>query len=353
MRRRPSSAAPRRRPLAAVGLVGVFVGLAGAACDLGQDRYDVRLDNAAGLIRGDEVRIAGVRVGKVVGLELADAGVVVAIAVDPGTPIYADARAFAEPKSTFGEKYLKIVPGQASGEPLPPGSTIERYEGALEMSMVLNQLRPLIDDTSPSSFPKIARAVQMWNGLLALTFGDPEVDAPPNTAILDAANRNTDAWRSAVNAWAGPIRTQLDAAERRIVRVVVERIVDRVDARLATLERDLPGDLDALDARLARFEAELDAYDHEAVGRLNSRIDRVAVVVADLRATTAAFEGFDRELLPLLRDLVTITSGLRALDGPTLRQFLQIEGTRSHWEWTPQEVRERLDELGVDPKTDD
>ncbi|MCA9660171.1 MAG: MCE family protein [Myxococcales bacterium] len=349
MRRRPSSAAPRRRPLGAA----LVVSLVGLACDLGQDRYDVRLDNAAGLIRGDEVRIAGVRVGKVVGLELADAGVVVAIAVDPGTPIYADARAYAEPKSTFGEKYLKIVPGEASAERLAPGATIERYEGALEMSMVLNQLRPLIDDRSPSSFPKIARAVQMWNGLLSLTFGDPEVDAPPDTAALDAANRSTDSWRSAVNAWAGPIRTQLDAAERRIVRVVVERIVDRVDARLATLERDLPGDLDALDARLARFEAELDAYDPDAVGRLNSRLDRVAVVVADLRVTTAAFEGFDRELLQLLRDLVTITTGLRTLDGAAIRQFLQIEGTRSHWEWTPQEVRRRLDDLGVDAPEDE
>ncbi|MEZ4383087.1 MAG: MlaD family protein [Nannocystaceae bacterium] len=328
--------------------MGAVAVLGPLACHLGKERYDVRLDNAAGLIRGDDVRIAGVRVGKVVDLELADGGVVVDVAVEPGTPIYSDARAYAEPKSTFGEKYLKIIPGEAIAGLLPPGSTIERYEGALEMSMVLNQLRPLLDDDSPSSFPKIARAVRLWNDVLWLTFGDLEGDAALNAAILDAANKNTDAWRRTVRGWAEPLRTRLDAAEHRIVRAVVDRVVDRVDARLAALERDLAGDLDALDARLAGFEAELDAYDAEAVAALNSRIDRVAVVVADLRVTTAAFEGFDRDLLPLLRDLVTITSRLRALDGPALRQFLQVEGTRSHWEWTPQEVRERLDALDDD-----
>ena len=36
-----------------------------------------------------------------------------------------------------------------------------------------------------------------------------------------------------------------------------------------------------------------------------------------------------------------------------IRQFLQIEGTRSHWEWTPQEVRRRLDDLGVDAPEDE
>jgi len=321
-----------------------------SACGSG-DRYAVILDGAAGLAQGNEVRVAGVAVGEVVDVRFVDNRAQVAIEVGAGTPIYADARAYTDPNNTFGEKHLKIISGETTSEPLSPGSTIMFRERALDVPIVLNQFKPLVEDTQESSYPKIVRGIQVWNGLLSLAFGDPAVDPAPTSELLDDAGMTAKRWGSTLKSWVVPIRTQLDDTERAIVQVVSDQLLGDVEARLAAVERELPEELDRLEEELSRIEAKLDAYDLETVAGTPRSLDRAAIAVADMRLTVEAFGTFDRELLPFLRDLLIITGKAKKIDGPALRQFMQIEGTRSHWDRMPPGVGDRLQKLGADVPT--
>jgi len=93
--------------------------------------YDlkVRLPNADALVKGNEVRIGGVRVGvvKSVTAENGDDGEVYAlvkIALDKtAEPLPDDSTIMVRPKSPLGLKYLQITPGD-SDEGFEPGETI-------------------------------------------------------------------------------------------------------------------------------------------------------------------------------------------------------------------------------------
>ena len=103
----------------------------------------------------------------------------------------------------------------------------------------------------------------------------------------------------------------------------------------------------------AEIEAELDTYDPAALAELKGSLDESVAVMKSLRASTDAYELYSEELLPMLRDLLRITAKLRDVDGTALRQFMQIEGTKSNWDRTPEDVRGRLKKLGVGMPGDD
>jgi len=342
----------RRRLSRALSLAGLLAGLVAgtsalSACGADRVRYDVVVDSAAGLISGNRVRIAGIDVGRVVELRFADQRAILQIEVDAGAPIYADAQAYTAPNNTFGEKHLRLISGAQSSDPLPPGSTIESYEPALDVPLVLNQFKPLVDDKSESSYTKLIYGVQVWNGLLSLAFGDPAVESPPDSEFLGAAAAGLGVWDARIRSLAAPLRAGLGDAEQALIDAVAERLLERADRRMAALEGEIEGSLDRLDERLAAIEAELDAYDPEALAELKDSLEGTVAFAASMRASTEAYETFDEELLPMLRALLKITARLREIDGRALRQFMQIEGMKSSWDRTPEDVRGRLKKLGA------
>ncbi len=342
-RRRLSSGSLRR-----AGALAGALSLSLVACGPERVRYEVVLDSAAGLISGNQVRVAGVEVGRVVDLRFDGGQALLAIEIDASAPVYADARAYTDPNNTFGEKHLRLLSGAQASGVLPPGSTIESYEPALDVPIVLNQFRPLVEDEGESSYAKLIYGIQVWNGLLALSFGDPAVDSPPNSEFLGAAATGIRAATARIRSLAAPLRSGIDDAERALIDAVAERLLERADGRMAALEREVGERLDRLDERLAAVEAELDAYDPEALAELEGSLDDALAAAASLRASTDAYEAFDAELLQLLGDLRTITGRARAIDAKALRQFMQIEGTKSNWDRTPEEVRGRIKRLGAD-----
>ncbi len=342
-----------RRRLASVSLAGALAGavslsLSLSACGPEKVRYDVVLDSAAGLISGNKVRVAGVEVGRVVDLRFDGGQALLAIEIDADAPVYADAQAYTDPNNTFGEKHLRLISGAEASGPLPPGSTIDAYEPALDVPIVLNQFKPLVEDESESSYAKMIYGIQVWNGLLGLAFGDPAVDAPPNSQFLGAAATGLSAVTARIRSLSAPIRAGIDDAERTLIDAVADRLLERADRRMAALEAEVGERFDRLDERLAALEAKLDTYDPEELAELQGSIDEAVAAAASLRASTDAYEAFDAELVPLLRNLRTITGRVRDIDGQAIRQFMHIEGTKSNWDRTPEEVRGRIKRLGAD-----
>jgi len=92
----------------------------------GLDSYWVELDNAFGLIEGADVKVAGVRAGKIDAMELNQdsllARVKIRITEDGFGDLRTDAFCETKPQSLIGEYFVDCRPGK--GERLPPGSTI-------------------------------------------------------------------------------------------------------------------------------------------------------------------------------------------------------------------------------------
>src|SRR5829696_9129459 len=121
----------RRIALIALLLAGVCVlavlGTGASDDDDGGGDYKVRaiFDNAVSVIPGEDVKIAGVKVGRIDSLDITNdekAAVVLAI-TEPGFQDFRqDARCIIRPQSLIGEKFVECMPTQprAQGQPTPP-----------------------------------------------------------------------------------------------------------------------------------------------------------------------------------------------------------------------------------------
>src|SRR4051812_4293361 len=110
------------------GLVAFVVVATGAGDDDGgKGKYWVELDNAFGLIQGGDLKIAGVRAGKITELKLdrttKHALVGIKINEDGFGSLRTDVRCESRPQSLIGEYFIDCLPGTAKKE-LKPGSTI-------------------------------------------------------------------------------------------------------------------------------------------------------------------------------------------------------------------------------------
>jgi ABC-type transporter Mla subunit MlaD len=86
--------------------------------------YFVRavFDNAANLVQGEDVKIAGVPVGEVSGLDVThDKKAAITLLIDDTdfTPWKADASCTIRPQGLIGEKFVECEPGSSSAPPLP------------------------------------------------------------------------------------------------------------------------------------------------------------------------------------------------------------------------------------------
>ena len=95
--------------------------------------------NLKGLKAGDEVRMAGVKVGAVELTRLAGNRVEAVLAIEPGVQIPTDAVASVEQSSLLGSNYLGVTFGTPGGPLLKDGDEIQT-KATVDMSEVISQL---------------------------------------------------------------------------------------------------------------------------------------------------------------------------------------------------------------------
>src|SRR3954447_4630553 len=104
----------RERNPVPIGAIGLFVILAMLLLAFNASRlpflnggstYHAAFADAAGLKKGDDVRIAGVKVGSVTSVDLEGAKVRVGMRVDSGLHVGVDSRAEIKIKTLLGQKY--------------------------------------------------------------------------------------------------------------------------------------------------------------------------------------------------------------------------------------------------------
>ncbi len=132
-------------------MVGIFV-LIGAICLgylairlgkvelFGATGYVVYADfsSVAGLKLGDPAEIAGVRVGKVESLGLAEDRARVTLRVDPQVKLQEDVIASVRARGLIGDKFVLITPG-ASDKIISPGGMIRETESPQDITDLIGK----------------------------------------------------------------------------------------------------------------------------------------------------------------------------------------------------------------------
>lgn len=125
--------------------------------------YKARFTDATGLIVGDSVRIAGVKVGQVESIEVADKRVAeVGFAVREGRSLPASVTASIKYLNMVGQRYVDLEQGAGPvGRSFRAGSTIplSRTTPALDLTQLFNGFQPLFEGLSPPDVNQLAGSI--------------------------------------------------------------------------------------------------------------------------------------------------------------------------------------------------
>lgn len=124
--------------------------------------------DVTGLSKGDEVRISGVRVGTVDGIEVQDRDVaVVTFEVDDTVPLSDTTSAMIRYRNLIGQRYVALVPGEDGAPAMQADDTIplERTTPALDLTVLFQGFQPLFDALSPEDVNQLSfELIQVLQG---------------------------------------------------------------------------------------------------------------------------------------------------------------------------------------------
>jgi phospholipid/cholesterol/gamma-HCH transport system substrate-binding protein len=128
------------------------------------DTYMVKAQftDATGILNGDAVKIAGVEIGKVVGFEVAEGVATIEMEIQEEVEIPTNAIVDIKFLNLLGQRVVNVLePENPASESLADGATIPiaQTRPALDLSVVFNNLRPLIQSTNPEEINTVSRAI--------------------------------------------------------------------------------------------------------------------------------------------------------------------------------------------------
>lgn len=128
-------------------VIGVFVW----DRDNGSTKVSAYFASAEGLNVGDDVKVLGVRVGEITGIENKPEGVLVSMKVDSGQPIPAEAHAAIVSPSLVSGRFVQFEPVYTGGDRLEDGATIALEKTAVPVTFddVKQQLTDLATTLGP------------------------------------------------------------------------------------------------------------------------------------------------------------------------------------------------------------
>ena len=222
----------------------------------GSTTYRALFTDATGLMKGDDVRIAGVRVGEISGVSVTRRGArslaLVSFDVASDRPIAESTLAQIRYRNLVGQRYVALSEGAGTGRTLPSAATIplRQTQPALDLTVLFNGFKPLFAALNPEDVNafamEIIKTLQGEGGTINSLLG--------HTASLTSTLADRDK--------------------------VIGRTVDNLNQVLGTVdERDKQ--LDTLIVELQRFVSGL-AEDRQAIGASLTNIANLADATSQL-----------------------------------------------------------------------
>lgn len=123
--------------------------------------FDAQFSDVSGLRVGDDVKVAGVRVGRVEQIEVHGDGARVTLQVRDSQPILDTTRLVMRYQDLLGQRYVAVVQTGAEGKELDPGASIplSRTDPGFDLTALLNGFRPLFEILQPADVNTLATSI--------------------------------------------------------------------------------------------------------------------------------------------------------------------------------------------------
>ncbi len=137
--------------------------------DFGTTReYRAEFTDATGVVKGDDIRIAGVKVGTVKKVEIVDrTRALVTFTVQESTSLSKATRADIRFRNLVGQRYISLSDEIGDTSPLAEGDTIpvRQTSPALDLTVLFNGFKPLFEALTPSDINTLSyEIVQVFQG---------------------------------------------------------------------------------------------------------------------------------------------------------------------------------------------
>ncbi len=147
---------------------GVLVVLIGNLSFMSTRPYKAVFTDATGVVKGDDIRIAGVKVGSVKGVKIVDRDrALVSFNVAKSSIVTKSSTATIRYRNLVGQRYIQLTQGVGDLERMPEDSTIpvDRTQPALDLTVLFNGFKPLFAALSPSDINKLsAEVISVFQG---------------------------------------------------------------------------------------------------------------------------------------------------------------------------------------------
>jgi phospholipid/cholesterol/gamma-HCH transport system substrate-binding protein len=115
-------------------------------------------DDVAGLYSGDDVRLAGIPIGRVSDIEVVDGTAVVRFVVGDDIEVPSDSTVAVRWRNLIGQRFLSVEPGSDTTM-LGDGDTVSESDDVVDLGRVVNQLSPLAQSVGPEQVNRILTAL--------------------------------------------------------------------------------------------------------------------------------------------------------------------------------------------------
>jgi phospholipid/cholesterol/gamma-HCH transport system substrate-binding protein len=130
--------------------------------------YRAAFTDATGVNKGDDIRVAGVRVGTVKDIEIVDrTSALVTFTVDGRTQVNGGTNATIRYRNLVGQRYISLTQQVGDTARLPEGATIplSRTQPALDLTVLFNGFKPLFQALSPEDVNQLSyELIQVFQG---------------------------------------------------------------------------------------------------------------------------------------------------------------------------------------------
>lgn len=147
---------------------GVLVVLIGNLTFQSSRNYQAVFSDATGVVKGDDVRIAGVKVGTVSDVKIVDTDKAeISFDVADDATVTRSSQAAIRYRNLVGQRYVSITQGVGNTSRLPAGGTIpiSRTQPALDLTELFNGFKPLFAALTPADVNKLSyEVIQVFQG---------------------------------------------------------------------------------------------------------------------------------------------------------------------------------------------
>jgi phospholipid/cholesterol/gamma-HCH transport system substrate-binding protein len=130
--------------------------------------YKAIFADATGVVKGDDIRVAGVKVGSVKNVEIVDRTKArVTFTVRDATAVTRSSTATIRYRNLVGQRYIAVTQGVGDTTRLPDKSTIpqSRTQPALDLTTLFNGFKPLFAALTPADVNKLSyELIQVFQG---------------------------------------------------------------------------------------------------------------------------------------------------------------------------------------------